>query len=185
MTNTRDSLQSHLTKKASTPRVQLIPATFSDRIALHNLAQFYQYDFAEFLPSDLDEQGEYPYMDVGRYLSEKDHRAYLARINGKLGGFVLVKDRPEQRNRAGCYLAEFFVMRPYRRMGVGRTLAFRTFDTFRGYWELAIVGPNTPAQAFWRKVVGEYTKGRFEEFTTQDSEEGIAIIWEAFDSQEW
>jgi predicted acetyltransferase len=187
MTNTHDSLSPHPVKITHTPRVQLIPAALSDRNALHNLAQFYQYDFTEFLPGDVDEQGEYPYMDVQRYLTDKGHRAYLARVNGKLGGFVLVRDRPEQRDRSGRYLAEFFVMRPYRQLGVGRTLAFQTFDTFRGYWELAIVGPNIPAQAFWRKVVGEYTQGRFEEFTTQESDGGstITIIWQAFDNREW
>lgn len=187
MTNTHSSLNPHIIQAAHIPRVQLVPATLSDHNALRNLAQFYQYDFTEFLPGDVDEHGEYPYIDVQRYLTEKGHRAYLARVNGKLGGFVLVRDRPEQRERPGRYLAEFFIMRPYRRLGVGRALAFQTFDTYRGYWELAIVGPNTPAQAFWHKVVDEYTRGRFEEFTTQESEEGstLTIIWQAFDSREW
>lgn len=184
MTNAHNAPNSHLIK--TPPRVQLVLATQSNFQILHNLAQFYQYDFTEFLPGDLDEQGEYPYIDVRRYLTEKGHHAYLARVNGKLGGFVLVKDRPEQRDRPGRYLAEFFVMRPFRKMGVGRTLAFQTFDTYRGYWELAVVGPNTPAQAFWRKVVDEYTRGQFEEFTTLESEaeSTITIIWQAFDSRE-
>lgn len=183
MTNTHDSL---FIGTIHEPRVQLVPATLSNYNALHSLAQFYQYDFTEFLPGDVDADGEYPFIDVRRYLTE-GHRAYLARVNGKLGGFVLVRDRPEQRDRPGRYLAEFFVMRPYRRLGVGRTLAFQTFDTYRGYWELAVVSPNTPAQAFWRKVVGQYTRGRFEEFTTQDNEAGstITIIWQAFDSRAW
>jgi predicted acetyltransferase len=185
MTNTHSSFNPRLIQTTHASRIQLFPATLSNHNALHSLAQFYQYDFTEFLPGDIDEQGEYPYIDVERYLTEKGHHAYLARVNGKLGGFVLVRDRPEQRDRPGRYLAEFFVMRPYRRLGVGRALAFQTFDTYGGYWELAIVGPNTPAQAFWRKVVDEYSGGRFEEFTTQDSEEGITIIWQAFDSSKW
>jgi predicted acetyltransferase len=172
-----------LTKRM--PRVQLVPATAEDYHVLHRLAQFYQYDFTEFLPGEVNEQGEYPYMNVRRYLTQKDHRAYLARVNGRLGGFVLIKDKPEQRDRAGCYLAEFFVMRPYRGQGVGRMMAFQAFDTYRGYWELAVVGPNTPAQAFWRKVVDAYTRGRFEEFTTYDEDEGGTIIWQTFDSSEW
>ena len=183
MPNTYDSPTPYSMKTSYTPKVQLIPATISHSNALHSLAQFYQYDFTEYLPGDVNDQGQYPYMDVRRYLTEKDHRAYLARVNGRLGGFVLVKDRPEQRDRPGRYLAEFFVMRPYRRQGIGRLLAFQTFDTYRGYWELAVVGPNIPAQIFWRKVVDEYTQGHFEEFTTLDSEEGITIIWQAFDSR--
>ncbi|MBN1427495.1 MAG: GNAT family N-acetyltransferase [Anaerolineae bacterium] len=163
----------------------MVPATRHDYNVLHRLAQFYQYDFTDFLPGDLNEQGEYPYVDIRRYLNQKAHHAYLARVSGKLGGFALIKERPEQRDRPGCYLAEFFVMRPYRRQGVGRTAAFQTFDTHRGYWELAVVGPNTPALAFWRRVVDEYSKGRHEEFTTYDHEEGVTVIWQAFDSSEW
>ncbi|MBN1311050.1 MAG: GNAT family N-acetyltransferase [Anaerolineae bacterium] len=167
------------------PRVRLVPATRSDYNVLHRLAQLYQYDFTDFLSGDINEQGEYPYMNVRNYLTQKGRRAYLARVNGKLGGFVLINDKPEQRNQAGYYLAEFFVLRPYRRQGVGRALAFQTFDTYRGYWELAVIDPNKPALAFWRKVVDEYTQGRCEEFTTYDHEEGFTVIWLVFDSSTW
>jgi len=185
MTSTQTLSTSNTMKATRMPRVQLVPTTRRDYNVLHNLAQLYQYDFTDFLPGDLNEQGEYPYIDVRRYLTGKGLRAYLARVSGKLAGFVLIKDTPEQRDRMGCYLAEFFVMRPYRRKGVGRALAFQTFDTYRGYWELAVVGPNTPALAFWRKVVGEYSQNRCEEFTTYDHEDRVTVIWQTFDSSTW
>ena len=67
----------------------------------------------------------------------------------------------------------------YRRQGIGSTLATQLFDTHHGYWEVTIVGPNTPAQAFWRKVVNTYAKGRYRDFTTQ--EDDMDIIWLTFD----
>lgn len=163
------------------PNVQLIRATFKDHDRLFNLAQFYQYDFTEFLPGELDEEGCFPYIVVRHYLS-KGHQAYLARVDERLAGFVLVDESPPRRGGPGRYLAEFFVMRGYRHKGIGRALAFQTFDTYRGYWEIAEVGPNLPAQAFWRKVIAEYTNGRFQETTTQ--EDGLQIVWHTFDSRD-
>ena len=58
---------------------------------------------------------------------------------------------------------EFFVMRKYRRIGVGSAFATRLFDMFPGRWEVAEVAPNTNGAAFWRAVIGKYTDGHFEE----------------------
>ena len=58
---------------------------------------------------------------------------------------------------------DFFVMRKYRRSGVGTMLARYCFERFRGRWEVAEMPQNTAAQSFWRRVVGEYTGGRFQD----------------------
>src|SRR5262249_44051262 len=127
------------------PNVQLIRATFKDHDTLFNLAQFYQYDFTEFLPGDLGEDGSFPYINVRFYL-QPGRQAYLARVDERLAGFVLVDEHVPHRGGAGRYLAEFFVARRYRRQGVGRAMAVQAFDMYKGYWEIAEVGPNTPAQ---------------------------------------
>jgi len=164
------------------PNVQLIKANFKDHDRLYSLAQFYQYDFTEFLPGDLDEEGSFPYINVRFYL-QPGRQAYLVRVDEHLAGFVFVEETAPHRGGPGRYIAEFFVMRRFRREGVGRTLAFKIFDTYKGYWEIAEVGPNLPAQAFWRAVIGEYTHGNFKETTTE--EDGLNIVWQMFDSQEW
>lgn len=162
--------------------VQLIRATFKDHDTLFNLAQFYQYDFTEFLPGDLDEDGSFPYINVRFYL-QPGRQAYLARVDERLAGFVLVDEHVPHRGGTGRYLAEFFVLRRYRRQGVGRAMAVQTFDRYKGYWEIAEVGPNTPAQGFWRAVINEYTNGRYKEVITR--EEGLDIVWQTFDSAQW
>ena len=164
------------------PNVQLIRATFKDHDTLFNLAQFYQYDFTEFLPGDLDEDGSYPYINVRFYL-QPGRQAYLARVDERLAGFVFLDEQLPYRGGKGRYLAEFFVIRRYRRQGVGRAMAVQTFNLFKGNWEIAEVGPNTPAQAFWRAVIGDYSKGRFKETITH--EDGLDIVWQTFNSAEW
>jgi predicted acetyltransferase len=166
------------------PSIKLNRAHKDDFETLYNLAQLYQYDFTEFLPGEVDDYGEFPYLDVRSYLMNKDRYAYIAQSNHKLCGFSLVTEEMHHNDGPGRYLAEFWVMRRYRHEGVGRAMAIKTFDTFKGRWELAIVGPNTGGQAFWRKVVSEYTNARFKEFRVTE-DDGLEIVWQTFDSSEW
>lgn len=149
---------------------------------LNNLLQLYLYDFSEFLGAGrmgLDETGRFdPGEPLDCYFNQPNHWAYLARVDGRLGGFVLVNDQVELRQGPGRNIDEFFVLRVYRRQGVGRALAFQAFDTYRGYWEVAQIHPNKPAQAFWRKVIGEYTTGRYAEHVG-------AHVCQTFDSSKW
>lgn len=63
---------------------------------------------------------------------------------------------------------EFFVLRKHRRHGVGTAVAREMFRRFPGRWRVAQTPRNTGAQAFWRKVIGEYTGGRYTEATPAD-----------------
>ena len=47
--------------------------------------------------------------------------------------------------------------------GVGRAVACQIFDRFPGQWRVAQDEGNLPAQAFWRRVISQYTGGRSEE----------------------
>jgi predicted acetyltransferase len=165
--------------------VELIPAQKGQLGTLRHLAQLYLYDFSVFFCNDpvgqIDEEGLY---DLGypleRYVEQPGYWAYVGRVGGKLAGFVLVSDRVRHRTGPGRLVDEFFVLRCYRRRGVGRALACQTFDTYRGYWEVAEVSTNTPAQAFWRQVIDGYTQGRYREVVGDFGE-----VWQMFDSAAW
>nr|MBN2278496.1 GNAT family N-acetyltransferase [candidate division Zixibacteria bacterium] len=131
---------------------------------LERLLQLYFYDFSEIEGGDVDDQGlfHYTYLDI--YWEETGRYPYLVYVDGRPAGFVLVRchsyfDSPEKTH----VMAEFFVMRKYRRRGVGSTMAFRIFDKFPGRWEIAETPHNYEAREFWRHVIGQYTGGRFEE----------------------
>ena len=84
---------------------------------------------------------------------------FLIRADGKLAGFALIR-----RLTAATFahdMGEFFVLRKYRRTGVGRDAACGLFDRFPGNWEVRELPANTPAQALWRKIIGDYTAGDF------------------------
>jgi predicted acetyltransferase len=108
----------------------------------------------------------------------------LVYVNEQIAGFVLVSKMvflPE--NKGANAIAEFFVMRKYRRLGVGKEVAFRIFDLFPGKWEVQETKRNIPAQKFWSKVIAEYTNGRFSESRPADKPFIGAI--QSFDNSDW
>jgi predicted acetyltransferase len=60
-------------------------------------------------------------------------------------------------------MAEFFVSRAQRRLGVGRTAVPLILDRFAGRWEIVEYLRNPGAVDFWRRVVAQYTRGDYQE----------------------
>lgn len=132
---------------------------------LHHLMQLYLYDFTEFLDIQLEEDGRFrPYPDLQKYVQEPagKHRSYLFRSMGHIAGFALV-DVDQLTPDGEHYLAEFFVLKRYRRQGIGREAAFALFDLHPGRWSVSQLVNNIPAQSFWRQVIDEYTGGSYSE----------------------
>lgn len=143
---------------------ELVLASEEQKEAIGNLMQYYFYDFSEFVNIDVEENGQFkPYMYLDDYWKEANHRfPYLIVVDGKYAGFVLIRFiKSEERNYYS--IAEFFIMKKYRRGGLGKAVAHRVFDMHRGEWEVFEIEPNKPAQAFWRKVISEHTNGNYTE----------------------
>lgn len=150
-------------------------ATLEQKPALRQLLELCQYDFSEFTPADVDENGLYGYPYLDHYWVEPNRHPILIKIDGKLAGFALV--------RTGAALpkavfpvysmAEFFILKKYRRRGVGREAAFRLLGMFPGEWHVTQKVQNLPGQAFWRKLIGEFTRCNYHE--TVDAESGEVV----------
>ena len=61
-------------------------------------------------------------------------------------------------------------MKKYRHKGVGRTASMKIFDMFPGGWEISQWTNNLPAQNFWRKVIAEYTNGKYNTFIAEEKD---------------
>lgn len=148
---------------ASPETVSLDVATRSDSAVLSNLLELYIHDLSAVFPHvELGPDGRFGYPRLPLYWSEPDRRfAFLIKCEGRVAGFVLAA-----RDAADVLdIAEFFVMRRYRRSGVGRRAAFLLWDRFPGAWTVRVAEGNVGALAFWRGVVAEYTKGTASEST--------------------
>jgi predicted acetyltransferase/uncharacterized protein (DUF983 family) len=154
--------------------VAVEPARLHEKSVLRRLLELYRYDFSEFDGADVDEHGLFGYRYLDHYWTEPDRLPFLIRADGKLAGFALLR-REEPGQPETLDIAEFFIMRRFRRGGVGRHAAFALFDRFRGRWEIRETAENVPAQQFWRRIVGEYTGGRFEETVFDRDDERFVL----------
>lgn len=150
--------------------VEVIRATADQQGVLDNLAELYQHDFTEFdNGDDVGDDGRFGFDKLPLYWIEPERHPFLVRVDGKYAGFALVREVSHFGGDARTAdMTEFFVMRKYRRKGVASQVARATFDMFPGPWEVRVLHTNTPAQAFWRRVVGEYTSGAYVEREVND-----------------
>jgi predicted acetyltransferase len=160
--------------------VELIPVKEEEKSVLRQLLELYAHDFSEYDDADVNEHGFYGYTYFDYYWTEPDRHPFFIRVNGKLAGFVLVSTYCYVCKKAGTKsISEFFVMRKYRKKGVGNLAARKAFDMFPGKWEVLQHGNNQPSYRFWEQVISEYTDGNFEKKpAVTEGWEGQALIFD-------
>jgi predicted acetyltransferase len=91
------------------------------------------------------------------------------RADAHLAGFALVHHRSKLSDAEDVWdMAEFFVLRRYRRLGVGMKAAHQAFAMHPGKWEVRQRETNVAATAFWRRAIGAFTGGAFTEEQLDD-----------------
>ncbi|MGN6814095.1 MAG: GNAT family N-acetyltransferase [Thermomicrobiales bacterium] len=143
--------------------VDIVAATPELRPIVERLVQLYEHDSSEFVGSDVDPDGLYRLMDLDA-LWRPSYHVFLVTVDNRLAGFAFVTRHQSYLGQGDTWLMdEFFVMRKYRRRGTGTYVAHMLFTRFPGRWEVAQVRASLGAQAFWRRVIGRYTHGDFQE----------------------
>lgn len=150
--------------------ITLSIASLDEKSILRHLLELYSYEFSEFDHSDVDNHGLYGYNYLDNYWTEAGRYPFMIRIDNNLAGFVLVRTITEPDNNQYFSIAEFFIMKKYRKSGAGRNVAFQIFDRFHGSWQVAEIEENKPSQAFWRKIISEYTNENFTEIFRDDEQ---------------
>jgi predicted acetyltransferase len=150
--------------------ISLDPARPDERPVLDNLFQLYSHDWSERLPLDVGADGRFDDYPLDAYWQDDWRHPFLIRVDGKLAGFALVSRRSRLTGTAGVAdMAEFFVVRRYRRRGVGFGAASAAFDRFKGRWEVRQRPDNADATGFWRRVIARYTNGNYQEDNRNDA----------------
>jgi predicted acetyltransferase len=146
--------------QARRARVDVVRAEPADRALIEGLFQFYVYDFSEFQAAespDFDLNGEArfdPYPALDQYWSDPACIPLLIRFLGRPVGFALVNAFAHSGGVCDHSMAEFFVMRKYRREAVGAIAVSEILQSHPGRWEVAIARRNDGALAFWPRVLG-------------------------------
>jgi len=156
--------------------LQQVPA--SEAVVLANLLQLYIYDLSDVFNLDPGADGRFLYDKLPLYWSEPDRRfPLLIRCGGKLAGFALIsRGSPVTDDPDVFDMAEFFVLRRYRRAGIGRRAAMLLWDQFAAPWTIRVSEGNHAGCRFWNDTIGEYTNGAM----TQATREGRPHAWRVF-----
>jgi predicted acetyltransferase len=89
----------------------------------------------------------------------------IAKSEEPVGFAMVARGGPQGpgKSRTDYRMAEFFISRSQRRLGIGRTAVPLILNRFAGRWEIVEYLRNPTAVNFWRRVVTAYTHGKFEE----------------------
>ncbi len=129
------------------PEVALEPTPQSAKGVLAQLLELYVYDYSEYMGWDVDEHGRFGYELLDSYWTDADRHPFFIRADGRLAGFVLVcSGTPHD-------MAEFFVLRKYRRTGIGTVAARQAFARFPGEWQVRQMPQNPSATEFWHRAI--------------------------------
>jgi predicted acetyltransferase len=157
--------------------VVLQVAAASEAGVLANLLQLYIYDLSDVFALDPGADGRFVYDQLPAYWSEPERRfPLLIRCGGKLAGFALITRGSPVTDDPEFDMAEFFVLRRYRRGGIGRRAAMLLWDRFAAPWTIRVSEGNHAGCRFWSDVIGEYTNGAM----TQATREGRPHPWRVF-----
>jgi len=130
-------------------KIELIEVEEKQKSVLAHLIELYEYDFSEFNDRDVNEFGLYGYKYLDHYWTDANRHPFFVVIDGSYAGFVLVSSHSYLRkNDQVKSISEFFIMRKYRRKGIGEEAASQIFNKFKGNWEVLQHGKNDPSKYF-------------------------------------
>jgi predicted acetyltransferase len=142
------------------PQVELRRAEPHHEPILANLLELYIHDFTELLPLELGDDGRFGYPQLSVYWSHAERHAFLIYIDKKLAGLAMVKrERSDSSQETVWDMAEFFIVRTYRRSGAGTKAACAVWDQFPGPWQVRVMQANSAAVGFWQSSISTYIKG--------------------------
>jgi predicted acetyltransferase len=138
--------------------VEIVPATRAQETILANLLELYAHDFSEFSELEINDDGRFGYPQLSLYWTEPHRRPFLIRVNAKLAGFVLLQKGSKVSGDKEIWdVAEFFILRSYRRRGIGLKAAHAVWGLLPGRWEVRVMEQNPHALSFWSRAVNAFT----------------------------
>lgn len=130
------------------------------------LWQYLGYDFSEMNGMTLNEEGHYDLPgDYHEYHESEQYASYIIRVNSEICGLAVIKFLDGGKLN---YFRHYFILRKYRGLKIGETVAHKIFDLYTGPWRVSQFDYNEPAIKFWRKTVNNYTAGNFIENRRSD-----------------
>ncbi len=138
--------------------------SIEQKSVLRQLMELCNYDFSVYDLADVNDYGFFGYDRIDHYWTDTGRVPYFIKVQGKYAGFVLVSQYTPKNTTSPIWtINEFFIMRKYRRKGIGKYVARMMFDRYKGAWEVSQICSNDVSRHFWEAVIAEYTEGGYEQ----------------------
>ena len=132
--------------------------TNDKRDVLYRLLQYSLYEESLNDGNEMNDEGIFEYKYFDNYFTDDNRTAYFIKNaeTNKLLGFVMINTYM-QKSDNGHSIAEFMVIPKYRKNKIGKEIAIKCFNMYKGNWEVSPSIGSEQAHIFWKKVIDEYT----------------------------
>jgi len=147
------------------------------RKLLFQFVQISEYEMSDIISTDVDDSGNYAYPFFEEYFLDSSRAVYFAEVDSHYAGMAMVNHYSRLNNQNTNCIAEFIILKKYRRKGIGRYFSNWIFEKHLGNWEVFIHESNKIAQQFWNSVIQSYTCGKFEHKVLEGRHSGILYMF--------
>lgn len=139
--------------------IELVPTQAEQAPLIRNLYQFYAYESSDWEQEEVEADGRFYLHEphLARYWQEQDWSANLILVDGAIAGFLLI-ERCELVGVDALEFADLFILKKYRRLGIGQALAQQVLQR-GGTWLVRFYAQDQLTASFWRKVLDELPLG--------------------------
>jgi predicted acetyltransferase len=160
--------------------VEIIPAPAEQEPVLANLLELYAHDFSEFVELEIGPDGRFGYQPLSLYWKEAGRYPFLIKASGNLAGFALVQEVSGFSSADPVRdMAEFFIIRGCRHLGIGQKAAQAIWRRFPGKWEIRVREENRGAKKFWPEAIAAFIGKTIQPTAFQKN----GVLWQAFSFQ--
>ncbi|MDG9930909.1 MULTISPECIES: GNAT family N-acetyltransferase [unclassified Pseudomonas] len=151
-------------------QIELVRTTVEQLPLIANLYQYYAYESSDWEEEEVEPDGRFYLHEphLVRYWQEPEWSAELILADGFIAGFLLI-ERSELAGIDALEFADLFILRKYRRQGIGRLLTQQVLNR-GGTWLVRLYPQDEPAMAFWRSIQAELPLGSRQVWPDDDPE---------------
>lgn len=142
-------------------KITLRKAEKAESAVVISLFNYYMYEFSDILGSKLLKNGSYLKNTdlIDPYWIKSDHLPYFIEVDGEIAGFVFVRKFPAEQDFFD--IDQFFILKRYSRLGIGRSAFKLCIELHPGNWIVRVLKENERGLRFWENVISSTTQGKF------------------------
>jgi predicted acetyltransferase len=160
--------------------ITLIDATIEQKEVFRNMMNLQFHDLSEFRDCfDILDDGRFEWTFEGCFSeNNKYHHPILIKWCDKIVGVIIFSDYNKKSPKFDYMLVEMFVLRMYRRKGIGKKAIRMIFDNFKGLYNLDVSKNNIKAINFWESLIHENGKIVSEKDFIDENNEYCSYLFE-------